>query len=1222
MLKYFNKAALLISLMMAIGISNAHALPQQGKSTQEGKVGSQVVWAKPLAAKAIRCLFILPAATVCDVKEIDLRLDMTYETVSLWDAFHVGYDPALVSHPPKGATEEEVLSHLKSLLRKKWDVIVLANLDTRILPESLLSDILNRVSEGAGLLTAYLHDGVEDSLNSVLESLAIDEEAPLLGSGIGACAFPGSGDLDEIATVRRHEKGRIVQLDYPGDVPENHSLIQSPADPHTLDSVFEDNAYSFAIRALCLAADRLNPVRIERVVDISPAGPDDLEIPPDFYPEYVQSMRDSIVAQPTRPFRLELDRPADRQYEIQSQLRKVDSAIRILYQDTVPLARGEDAHLFEIPAGLGSCMLDVWLKTKGGIADWYTAQIDLNGWPEFTNLKLEKHWLLPNDSLEVRMDVRPVANQNRGGAIYIRATDNFDRVTATSRQPFSHHGGALSLRIHFTDLLASVIKLEVFALESENVAPSEWELNNAYREVRYLSVRRHPSMTTLDLIASVDHIGEYGQRHYLDTLAQSGVSVIHSPGGEDAVVAVARAGLEFLPALTRIASKQARDGLQRDPCFNDHGYRSNIDSQLREGTLKHWAGTMTRYSLGNRNLLCESEENICQCGLCLDAFQQSLQQEYGDFNRLNYSWGTQFGDWDFLELPLSMGPGQSDVIAPWIDFRVFMDRQFSSFHGWARSLIVATDKEASVGASFDADPTAHHGCHWPDLFRNLDFVAAEYTPLFLEKILSYGKANTWSGVVLKEGNDTDLLTWLPWSLALNQVSALWLDNIWSAAYGDSASIPWLNPDGTPGPALTVLGETVREIRDTAGPLLYLAKQESPKIGVYDSHSSRFFSEVNTDYFVSLNEAQDAVASLLHFNNHLFHFIDKARLKQLAPQSYAVLVLPLCRTLDEEERSAIQSYVEGGGAVIADVLPGVYDEHGIAIAENIMELLFGVRKEGESQISQAALMVSESESSGAMDAGWTWIDRSVQTQQGFALAQGADAPAWIINRHKNGNSLLLNYPFRNIQQEKSKHLVPAECKAMDSFMTDLSTVAATVKTKEAGFLGRVYAYSFGESKIYAAQADMDAPRQQIQLPFNASDVVYNVLTGEQIRRPHHYRFRLESGEVQLFAALAYKVETLVLEAPDVAAAGQRIPIRCLIKVPKDKGGKHAFLLDFMPQNKSPLPYYRQCVDSDIGFAEMQIPLALNQIPGRYTIRVRDMLTGMVAEQSIKIATPVK
>ena len=1223
--RYSGFTALLVALSTTLLQGCATAAPSLDHEITAEAQGTRVVWAKPLADGPIRVLFIAPRFTLGDVVELDARLDMRYETVGLWDAANPGYDPTALAHPPEGASREEVLGRLQEALRGEWDVIFLGNLDTAALTEPVISAILGKVAGGTGLVTAHLRDGAESPLGTVLDALPPEDGVLPVWNGVGECALPGTGGLEGVARILRHEKGRIVALEYPGDPPAHHCIVQAPADPIDIDAAFEDNAYSLAIRALCAAAGRVNPVRIQSIRDAAPSGPDDLEIPPDFYPEFVQAMRDSVVAQPSRPFQLNLDSPADRDYIMQAQLRKVDSDTRITYADKTSIPRGATSHPFEIPAGPGAYMLDIWLTTRSGIADWHTTELNIPGWPEFHNLKVEKNWLLPNDSLEVSLEVRPVVAMDRQGTIYARAQDGYGRFVSDAMQAVSKEGGTVSLRLHFSDLLSPLVKLEIFAADGPPRTFSEWELHCAYRQVRYLSVRRQPGPANLELVASVDEPREYASGHLLNALSGAGVTSVHAPAGEATIVAAARAHIPLVPELTRVAVEQARDGLYRDPCLNDPDYLSTMEVQLRESALRHWAGTETRYSLGKRNYLCASEENLCQCGSCLGKFQQALQASYEKIDALNAAWQSAFGDWDFIEVPTGIGPGQEGPPAPWVDFRVFMDNQFSAFHGWARSQAAATDTAGQVGACFAGNTSPYYGYYWPDLFHALDFVAADYTPLFLEKARSYAKPGSWSGVVLPDAAspaEDPFLSWLPWRLAFNGIQTLWVDNLW----GDANNTPpsaWIRPDGAASPALQTLAATVATIRDTVGPLFYAADRPPAKVGIYDSHYTRHLCEVNRDYSLSTDQAQQAAAELLGFASYAFRFMDKAALASVEVKETPAIVLPLCRALDPSERAALRVYVEKGGALIADVVPGVFDAHGVRAADSGLEDVFGIQAQEPPRITQAALTTTAANDGAARDAGWALVDGAITLRGGVALADAAGTPAWVVNRFGNGHTLLLNHPFREIQRQEERVAVPAESEAIGVFLGDLPEMSAAPKAEGETFLGQLHVLTFGEAQVFTVQADLDAPRQEVRLPLQGGDAVYDALTGEPIRRPHRHKFRVAPGAALIVTRLPYPLEELVVQVPELAYAGQHLPVQVLAQPEGEtKPGKHIFILDLIPQNKPPVPWYHRILIADLGAADFYVPLARNEMPGWYTLRVRDALTGTVVTKTVKIAVPVE
>ena len=62
-----------------------------------------------------------------------------------------------------------------------------------------------------------------------------------------------------------------------------------------------------------------------------------------------------------------------------------------------------------------------------------------------------------------------------------------------------------------------------------------------------------------------------------------------------------------------------------------------------------------------------------------------------------------------------------------------------------------------------------------------------------------------------------------------------------------------------------------------------------------------------------------------------------------PPEYKTLVLPACLCLSEAEARAIRAFCSAGGTVIADYLPGVWDQHGRGRKSGgVLDAMFGVR----------------------------------------------------------------------------------------------------------------------------------------------------------------------------------------------------------------------------------------------------------------------------------------
>jgi hypothetical protein len=64
-----------------------------------------------------------------------------------------------------------------------------------------------------------------------------------------------------------------------------------------------------------------------------------------------------------------------------------------------------------------------------------------------------------------------------------------------------------------------------------------------------------------------------------------------------------------------------------------------------------------------------------------------------------------------------------------------------------------------------------------------------------------------------------------------------------------------------------------------------------------------------------------------------------------PAEYRVLILPACLCLSDAEARAIRAFCERGGTVIADYLPGLWDQHGKGRAGGgVLDAMFGVRQD--------------------------------------------------------------------------------------------------------------------------------------------------------------------------------------------------------------------------------------------------------------------------------------
>ncbi|HRZ17277.1 MAG TPA: hypothetical protein P5141_06910, partial [Candidatus Hydrogenedentes bacterium] len=230
-------------------------------------------WGLPLDGGPVRLLAVAPRETLGDVAALAARLEISAETAAVWDARHLGCDPLIPGGAPPGASAEEAVARLREAVRRPWDVAVLGNLDTAILPEDVLQDLFDRVAAGAGLVAAQLRDAPDSAFNVLVSALDPQPLSFPVRHGVEDTGLAHWGDGMETERVFTHGAGRVVVVEYAGDPAAGHFLAHGPADPLDLDPVLLDNLWSHAARVVWTAAGRGGGLRIAVLEDAAPAGP-------------------------------------------------------------------------------------------------------------------------------------------------------------------------------------------------------------------------------------------------------------------------------------------------------------------------------------------------------------------------------------------------------------------------------------------------------------------------------------------------------------------------------------------------------------------------------------------------------------------------------------------------------------------------------------------------------------------------------------------------------------------------------------------------------------------------------------------------------------------------------------------------------------------------------------------------------------------------------------
>ena len=190
------------------------------------------------------------------------------------------------------------------------------------------------------------------------------------------------------------------------------------------------------------------------------------------------------------------------------------------------------------------------------------------------------------------------------------------------------------------------------------------------------------------------------------------------------------------------------------------------------------------------------------------------------------------------------------------------------------------------------------------------------------------------------------------------------DSIWQCwynlAHGNKGHIGWV--EKVPSDAdVAVVGPNYHEAGEKIGPLMSGAEWIHDGVAVYYSHASiqlnwimdaqahgKTWRNRNSDGMGGLNVGREAWENMLRDDGLQYNFLSYADVIQNGiPKGYKVLILTANLCLSDVEALRIKEFCKAGGTVIADYMPGLWDQHGKGRPNGgALDDMFGVKHDPE------------------------------------------------------------------------------------------------------------------------------------------------------------------------------------------------------------------------------------------------------------------------------------
>ncbi len=573
-----------------------------------------------------------------------------------------------------------------------------------------------------------------------------------------------------------------------------------------------------------------------------------------------------------------------------------------------------------------------------------------------------------------------------------------------------------------------------------------------------------------------------------------------------------------------------------------------------------------------------------------------LQTQYGSLGALNQEWGTNFTNWN-LVMPLTTNQAMKRTdgnYAAWADLKEWMDISY------------ADALKMGVDAIHEGDPQAYvniGGGQMPG-WGGYDYSRISKV---LNAIEPYDIGRSVD--IVHSLNPNMVIMSTSFAAGDRERQRVWYELL----HGNRGLIIWdegekyVQKDGQPSDVGKQAGELYSAIRGGEGALIINSHSVNNRIAIHYSQPSMRTQwmlerrpdgdawmtrspsyERSTNDFMRLRESW---CNLIEDEGLQPNFVSYDQVEQgnLLKGGYHVLVLPESSSLSKVEATAIREFVAQGGVAIADGVPGTYDEHSRKLpASPLADLFSGPNTEkinvhpygrGKAILLNVDIIsYLQNRLDGKEGDVHQLIEqllRSNDVRPEFSVEDAKGHSMVGIDAHVYANGGVRIIALQSNPQLRVNELGPADFRSNERF-TKPTTVQLhlpnamylydTMASKELGFKKEITLTVGPYDPTILVASDTPLPQMQVSAP-------------EQAQR----------GTIANIA---------------IHAAGSQADLDIFhVEMVDPKGNRHVF--------------YSGNVIARQGAGVKSIPFAVNDTPGKWTIAVRDVMSGQSVQQTVNL-----
>lgn len=567
------------------------------------------------------------------------------------------------------------------------------------------------------------------------------------------------------------------------------------------------------------------------------------------------------------------------------------------------------------------------------------------------------------------------------------------------------------------------------------------------------------------------------------------------------------------------------------------------------------------YSLGEEHFMLVSGSTNPKATAM---FRGYLKDKYGDLGKLNSVWGTNYASWEEVKMlpPEIVDMSKVSFGVQNFESRRFMEKLFADKHAYLAGYIRKVDPLAEVGIHTGWDLWMGRGYDYWLLSKAMDSMMCygtaqnQYVRSFFKhyygcnyhyNIGSHEDASWWPWYVLMSGGSG--FSWYSISPSEATASDLNLSSDWVASCAEFTSVK------------------------EAGDLLARTKYNDDQVAVHYSQDS-FQAGVPDMTWI-----HQRFINLFFDAGIPFKFVSYEQVggNALVKNKFPLFVLPHSISLSAKEVDAIREYLNQGGVVWADMIPGEYDNYGRKLDQSqVRDLFFNMQR----------------------------------------LVPGQN---WWVKKIGKGTVIMAdpgNYSYdRNTGNDSTARLL------LDRIadIADLKRVAVVTDNKTGNYANGIWTagYSKGGQSYVVVTKDYELADQStagVDIDFGTKGHIYEMRSGKYCGFIDKVSADLEPAKGKVFAILPYRLLGINATSGGTIKRGTDLVLKISLgtygKIGKDD--IHLLRVAVTAPDGKEVTSLRRLAAISGGQGEIRFPVAYDDARGTWKVRMKDTATGMTKE----------